>query len=159
MYDGWHATKEPPSNFKISTFVFSEFSTVQEKSTIEKVDYSSCGRQPNSAILSGYFKDCTKMIATVEYHYTKLQYHTFNPKIKAFPVTFEGTGLNCKSATQILLYVASVNDSLIRCNLWSDLLSNGVARCSYRCKCPEVCSVLEVYLDNRYTASICQIFV
>ena len=137
-------------NAKIN--IFSALSTTQETSTRGEVSVETCERQPDIVIFPGNFSGCFGLNTT-----TKLQYHTSHPKIIGFPVTFEGPGLNCNPATGIQLYVVSMNGSSTRCNPWSDLLSNGVVRCTYRCKCADVCSLLEAYIVDRYPATVCRI--
>ena len=120
-------------------------------------NHGACPREPDIIVVQGDFNECIGLNTTTGYSSTKLQYHTSYPKMKNFPVTLQGPGLSCRSAIGIVVYAVSVNGSTVRCNLRSDLLSNGVVRCNYRCKCPDVCSLLEAYIYNSYPASLCQI--
>ena len=131
---------------------------VQETTTSRDINQGTCRRQPDIILSHGHFNQCIGLNVTAEYSFIKLHYHTSSPKIKKFPVTFQGPGLNCRSASGILLFVVSINGSSVQCNPWSDLLNNGVVRCTYRCKCPDVCSVLEAYIDTRSPVSVCEIF-
>ena len=143
---------------EVAKSTFSDLSTVQETTTSRDVNQGTCRRQPDVILFQGHFNQCIGLNATAEYSTTKLHYHTSSPKINIFSVTFQGAGLNCRSASGILLFAVSVNGSSMQCNPWSDLLNNDVVRCTYKCKCPDVCSVLEAYIDARFPVSVCEIF-
>ena len=87
----------------------------------------------------------------------RVHIHLTVPKQRTFPVYLSGIDLNCNPIGGIAMLIISNNGDLIRCKALVSSHEEGIVTCPYECKCPDICSVVVAYIDDKVTLSLCKI--
>ena len=79
------------------------------------------------------------------------------PKQHTSHVSLSGMRLNCSIVGGIVMSTISANGDTMRCKSLLGSDEGGLVTCPYQCKCPDFCSNVVAYINNKVGTSLCKI--
>ena len=116
-----------------------------------------CHLLPDLHIIPKHLTKCTPLNVNSSDRYATVYIRLTIPKQHTFHVSLSGMRLNCSPVGGIVMSTISAYGDTMRCKSLLGSDEGGLVTCPYQCKCPDVCSKVVAYINNKVGTSLCKI--
>ena len=117
----------------------------------------TCDLAPDFHISPRNLTMCMSLNSIGSHHSATVRIHLTNPKQRAFYISLSGMRLNCSPIGGIIMSAISDNGDAIRCKSLLGSYEEDLVTCPYHCECPNICSNVVAFINNKSRASLCNI--
>ena len=118
---------------------------------------SKCYREPDLHLSQTHLTGCLALNASGSDRSLTVHIQLTSPKHQTFYVYLFGIGFNSTPIGGIAMSTISSNGGSFLCKAFEGSHDDGLVTCPYQCKCPDTCSSVVAYINNKMAVSLCKI--